>query len=69
MTTNDNDYENPCKWCGGPTIRGLNTDFCSKGCEDNEGDRRCDADRDDRRLGEGRYARDERYLAHVAGDR
>jgi predicted nucleic acid-binding Zn ribbon protein len=27
------DPENPCVLCGAPTIRGLNTDFCSEKCE------------------------------------
>ena len=27
------DPENPCAMCGAPTIRGLNTDFCSEKCE------------------------------------
>lgn len=29
----DLDPENSCAQCGAPTIRGLNTDFCSEACE------------------------------------
>ena len=28
------DEENPCLRCAAPTVRGLNTDFCSQACED-----------------------------------
>jgi hypothetical protein len=28
------DYENRCVACGGPTVRGVNSDFCSVDCED-----------------------------------
>jgi endogenous inhibitor of DNA gyrase (YacG/DUF329 family) len=28
------DPENPCVLCGAPTIRGVNSDFCSGKCED-----------------------------------